>query len=366
MNYVDGATAQQQGLTSVSSNIVTIRSDSTNIASGRGRNSVRLTSKNQYTHGLVVIDLAHMPGSACGVWPAFWMAGPNWPNNGEIDILEGVNLQSTNAMTLHTNDGCQMVNKNCQGGQGCTIQGGGAAPFGDGFNAAGGGVYAMEWTSSAIKIWFFGRGSIPADATGSNPDPTSWGNPTATFEGGAGCTIDNHFQRNNIIFDTTFCGDWAGALWGQEATCSSKAASCQDYVRENPAAFESAYWSINSLKVYSAEGNAVRAAVAPVPSSATAVSVPVADSTPTEPRPTTTKAPSSPPVSDNMALGSLYPGGPIVETPTKRDFAAQVESVLELPNATTTDGQVHAEKGKAMIRHLRRHQLGGFKYHPHK
>ena len=63
-NYVDGATAQADNLTSVNNGVVTIRSDSTNVASGRGRNSVRLTSYKQYTHGLVVLDLAHMPGSA--------------------------------------------------------------------------------------------------------------------------------------------------------------------------------------------------------------------------------------------------------------------------------------------------------------
>lgn len=64
VNYVDGATAQADNLTSVNNGVVTIRSDSTNVASGRGRNSVRLTSYKQYTHGLVVLDLAHMPGSA--------------------------------------------------------------------------------------------------------------------------------------------------------------------------------------------------------------------------------------------------------------------------------------------------------------
>lgn len=50
--------------------MVTIGVDHNSVASGRGRDSVRLTSTNQYNHALVVIDLAHMPGSVCGSWPA--------------------------------------------------------------------------------------------------------------------------------------------------------------------------------------------------------------------------------------------------------------------------------------------------------
>ncbi len=44
----------------------------------------------------------------CGTWPALWMLGPDWPNYGEIDIVEGVNIHTTNSLTLHSNSGCLM------------------------------------------------------------------------------------------------------------------------------------------------------------------------------------------------------------------------------------------------------------------
>lgn len=78
VNYVDQGTAQSSGLISTSDS-VHIGVDSSSVTSS-GRNSVRLTSKNSYNEGLVILDLAHMPGSVCGTWPAFWMVGPNWPN----------------------------------------------------------------------------------------------------------------------------------------------------------------------------------------------------------------------------------------------------------------------------------------------
>lgn len=34
------------------------------------------------------MDSVHMP-TGCGTWPAFWSNGPNWPDGGEIDIVEG-------------------------------------------------------------------------------------------------------------------------------------------------------------------------------------------------------------------------------------------------------------------------------------
>jgi beta-glucanase (GH16 family) len=42
------------------------------------------------------------PGSGLGYWPAFWMLGPGqWPENGEIDIMEDVNARSEVSGTIH-------------------------------------------------------------------------------------------------------------------------------------------------------------------------------------------------------------------------------------------------------------------------
>lgn len=74
---------------------------------GRGRPSVRIETKTRYNSGLFIYDIDHMP-TGPGSWPAFWAYGDNWPDNGEIDILEGIDGRNFNAMTLHTSQGCSM------------------------------------------------------------------------------------------------------------------------------------------------------------------------------------------------------------------------------------------------------------------
>jgi hypothetical protein len=70
VNYVDRGTAQKDGYINTDGGKVFMGVDSTSIAGAGGRNSVRLTSTKAYTHALVVLDLAHMPGGVCGAWPA--------------------------------------------------------------------------------------------------------------------------------------------------------------------------------------------------------------------------------------------------------------------------------------------------------
>jgi hypothetical protein len=62
--------------------------------------------------------------------------------------------------------------------------------------------------------------------------------------------------RSLQVFDTTFCGDWAGNVWSGDTVCGSQAPSCQSFVQNNPSAFTDAYWLVNSLKFYQWNGQA--------------------------------------------------------------------------------------------------------------
>jgi len=259
--YASAASANETGMAGFSNNAVYLGVDHTTMNPSGGRASTRVTSDKSYTRGLFIADIAHMPGAECGVWPAFWTFGPNWPASGEIDIIEGVNAAKTDSITLHTSAGCTVQNTgaslsstNCNAGNadgGCSASTTATNGFGAGFNAIGGGVYAMEWKSTAISVWFFPRNAIPSDITSGKPVPSGWTAASAVFTG-SGCDIDQHFMNHNIVFDTTFCGDWAGqaSVWSGNAACSALASTCTAYVAANPQAFSTAYWMINSVKVY--------------------------------------------------------------------------------------------------------------------
>jgi len=260
VDYVSQAQAQQWGFISAG-NPTYIRADSTSVSSGSGRGSVRISTQRSFNaSSLIIFDLAHMP-IGCGTWPAVWLVGPNWPNGGEVDIIEGVNVNVVNQATLHTSSGCTMngvsrsqsgkgLSDDCvaadNGNSGCGVQDTRTSSYGNGFNNGGGGVYACEWTTSAIKIWFFPRNQIPGDISGGNsPNPGGWGTPVGMWPLGNNCNY-NHFRDMQIVIDDTFCGDWAGNVFSSSG-CGS---NCQSYVQNNPKDFANAYWAINYFKVF--------------------------------------------------------------------------------------------------------------------
>lgn len=206
-------------------------------ATATSRNSVRVTSKNQYNKGLFIFDVIHTP-YGCGTWPALWFSDvANWPSYGEIDVMEAVNnATSGNQVTLHTKSGCKMDHKRKQTGTtthdncywaanneaGCGVQGN-ASTFGEDFNTLGGGVTAVEWRAAGIRVWQFERDSIPDDISNNSPNPSSWGRALADFPD-TGCDIGSHFKNQSIIINIDLCGDWAGStsVYSSQFSCKWK------------------------------------------------------------------------------------------------------------------------------------------------
>lgn len=265
VNYVNETTALSLNLTYVTDDTLIMRCDDTTVlsATGPGRNSVRLRSDKTYTTHVAIFDIRHMP-QGCATWPAAWETlESDWPNSGEVDILEGANDVSPNQSTLHTSANCTMpatrtqtgtaTTNDCYGGDnnnaGCGVQAPTTDSYGPNFNENGGGWYAMERTTDFIQIWFWARNdaSVPFDVS-SGPaqiDTDTWGEPTAYFPN-TDCDLASHFGENNIIFDLTLCGDLAGAVFNSDG-CPG---DCVTYVNDNPSAFTNAYWDIGFVRVY--------------------------------------------------------------------------------------------------------------------
>jgi hypothetical protein len=147
--------------------------------------------------------------------------------------MEAVNVvtDAQNQMTLHTSDGCSMsvkrkgtgtvLDTNClnstNDNAGCGVQAG-TATFGETYNNAGGGVVAMELRDAGIRMWQFGRSSIPADITAGTPDPSTWSEATADFPS-TDCDIGTHFKNQSIIANIDLCGSWAGTTSIYQENC---------------------------------------------------------------------------------------------------------------------------------------------------
>lgn len=284
---------------------------------GGFRESVRLEGKTRFNRGLFVLDVAHMP-YGCGVWPAFWMTDEdNWPNNGEIDIVEGINTQSVVKTALHTSERCSMYahvpawaktgvwdtstglpdtftgqpnfNNHVEAddcwvmaphqwaNQGCVAVSTDNGTIGESMNAIGGGVYVLEWdpVNGYIKSWVFQNGEIPKNLqksiSTSNqdlkvdqvvPEPESWPTPYAYFAigDGSGCSND-HFKDMRLVFNLAFCGTVAGnrffkdcpALSQQFNVSNDSVLTCNAYIQSEPESLSEAYWKIRGVYVYERE-----------------------------------------------------------------------------------------------------------------
>ncbi|KAF5334847.1 hypothetical protein D9758_014282 [Tetrapyrgos nigripes] len=296
VKYVDATTAARLNLTYASDDHFIARADYTTVLDpkGPGRNSVRLHSNKQYGKGVMVYNINHLP-EGCGTWPAVWSYAEIWPTKGEIDVVEGVNNQAYSQANLHTLPGCNMSEYRLMKGStvattcdytvnynaGCGVAYSNQHSFGPGFNDLGGGWFAVERTDKFIKTWFWSRDdpTVPWDVkTGADQVFTdTWGIPEANFPDDM-CDIRRLFGDHNIIINLTFCknevehvlthtylsllhfsslpgGEWAGNAYTQSACpanpkYTNSTLACEDYVNNNPEAFENAYFDFSWIKIY--------------------------------------------------------------------------------------------------------------------
>lgn len=270
------------------------------------RESVRLEGKKRFNRGLFIIDVRHMP-AGCGTWPAFWLTDEaNWPVNGEIDIVEGVNFQSEAKTALHTTKGCDMQDTplglmtgiwdtavgipNGKTGipdttireardcfvydphqwinQGCVAIDAGGGSLGAPLNEKGGGIFALEWDPvyRHIRTWVFSphtkvpENLVEAIRTASEesegdrvmPNPEEWSLPYGHFPIGDSTNCGGtKFRNMRLVLNTALCGSVAGNRFFLDCKNESKTfKTCNEYIKSRPDALRDAYWKIRGVYVY--------------------------------------------------------------------------------------------------------------------
>ncbi|KAI0047741.1 glycoside hydrolase family 16 protein [Auriscalpium vulgare] len=300
--WLDRDSAVQQGLAYVNNRGQAVMKvdNAVNVPFNDKRNSVRITSQDFYGVGSVwIIDVSHLP-YGCSVWPAFWTKGPTWPNNGEIDIIEAVNIMGNNQYALHTTPGCFQPEgawqtgasgpRDCSKPTGCVVSETKPNSFNAGFAQAGGGVWATQFDVAGIFIWYWSRPDIPQSiltATSTSPiDLSDWGQPSASYPA-SGCNIPEFFSAQQLVFDITLCGVWAGqpAVYNPSCTNAGPTGLCynDNVVGPGSPKYDNAYFEVNYVRAYTTGGPAPTATSAGVAATGQVVAEAAAIPMPTAP-----------------------------------------------------------------------------------
>ncbi|VDC03456.1 unnamed protein product [Peniophora sp. CBMAI 1063] len=266
VDYLSLSDAKKAGLVKNDGDRFIMSVESGDLPSGTDRKSVRITSVEKWSSGLILADFEQMP-HGCGVWPAFWTVGANWPQDGEIDIIEGVNTQTNNQLTLHSGGGANctidtnpplvngvtgylanVLNTQClstaTADAGCSFSDPDPNSFGPGFNAVGGRVMAILRDESGVKMWSFARDDIPADILGGEPNPNLWSSPKA-FWSSQTCDIDANFAAQTIVLNTDVGGGWTEGNLASSG-CGSDIAS----VVADGSNFNNGNWTVNYIALF--------------------------------------------------------------------------------------------------------------------
>ncbi|KAI0095455.1 glycoside hydrolase family 16 protein [Daldinia grandis] len=290
VQYQTQANAQDLGLVKTQDGEVFVGVDHAGSyqATGAGRKSVRLESKNVYNKGLIIAEFTHLPKPVCGSWPAFWFFGDPWPTKGEIDLYENWNDLNFNRHTSHVDKpevvgDCTLVasdmtakidSPNCYDfadGQ-ANFQGCSASEFSSTFGSASGGIFALEWTDDFLKIWDWPRNGAPKDISSGQPAPSStWGQPSYVI---SKCNVAKAFKDMKMVLNVNFCGV-AGQTGQWDTSCKATTGfgSCTEYVAAKGGDFESSNFKVKDIKVYELKEGQVQVSTSSTASSTSSTSI---------------------------------------------------------------------------------------------
>jgi hypothetical protein len=130
-----------------------------------------------------------------------------------------VNDITANQATLHTDPGCALpagstssslnitgtvLSTDCASADnsGCAVLSASSSSFGGGFNAGGGGAFALRWDTAGIAVYFWPAGQVPRDVGAGvlAPDGGGWGVPMARWPAPT-CDPFKYVSQQSIIFD---------------------------------------------------------------------------------------------------------------------------------------------------------------------
>eukprot|EP00392_Amoebophrya_sp_AT5.2_P012507 g12610.t1 len=222
---------------------------------GTGYKSFRFESTVRFGPGSVILWDAERVPVGQGTWPAYWSTdAATWPNSGEIDMMEAVNMDTKMRSTLHTGTRvpapCNAIkchDAGCPKKTACDHVGPNNAGFGCGgawdrvngkkYNDARGALHAMSWTKKWVRMWLWERKDIPkgllwsdVSELGKIADGTMEG-VYAEWSFENGMCDSNEILEHLYIINLTLCGDWAGNVFNYKG--KKGLAGCADYIKND-------------------------------------------------------------------------------------------------------------------------------------
>ncbi len=301
---------------------------------------------------LLVIPLDKTPPDPLSSWT---VDDTNWPFNGEVDILEGWNDDPLNKPAFHMGNAAKygkctidnvnqtgsVVTSNCDNqyqrppqqweNQGCVVSDNNG-PWG----AQDGGVFAMEWTKNAIKLYTWKSGKEPANIESQTVDTSTWGLPVASLRSD-NCDVDGIFKNQRLVLNIALCGDAVQGNWGGCAASTGQQL-CSTYISRNPQTLTNAFFKIKDIRVFK---------TAPPAPTTTSTTSKVSSTSTTKTSSSTSTTTSKTSTTTSSTAVSTSPSSTKASSTTASSTTSSTTSFTTATTSTSTTGSPATKPGEA-------------------